>query len=291
MLFSSSSATTRRNGVILVIVSAAVFSTAGVFTNGVSTDAWGVIFWRGAAAAAFTLMYLTMRGQLGTEMRAFGKPALLVTGMMAAGTAAFIPAFKLTGVANVALIYAAAPFVTAALSWVLIKEVPARAVLIASVAAFCGVLVIVSGSVGHGSLKGDALALFMTLMMAGTMVVYRARPDTTAALPAALSSVVLLPVAWIFGDPMAVLADELPILIGFGLVFAVASVTLSEGARRLPSTETALLSALEVPLAPMLAWVILTERPAVQTIIGGMIIFSAVVWSQTRRTAAISAGR
>lgn len=284
MSFSHLAPPLHRTGVSLVIVSAVVFSTAGVFTNGVVTDAWGVIFWRGLAAACFTLMYMAVRGTLADEIQVFGKPALLVAGLMAAGTAAFIPAFKLSSVANVALIYAAAPFVAAGLSWVFIREAPARLVVIASLAAFLGVLIIVSGSLGETRLLGDGLAFFMTLMMAGTMVVYRAKPNTTAALPAALSSVALLPVAAIFGRPLEVPVSELPILVLFGLVFAVASVTLSEGARRLPSAETALLSALEVPLAPLLAWVVLSETPSQRVLGGGAIIFLAVLWSQTRKS-------
>ncbi|MDW3118291.1 MAG: EamA family transporter [Roseovarius pacificus] len=72
-------------------------------------------------------------------------------------------------------------------------------------------------------------------------------------------------------------------LAGFGLVFAVASVMLSEGARRLPSAETALLSTLEVPLAPVLAWAILSESPSPRALCGGALIVFAVVWSQTRK--------
>lgn len=277
--------TTRTAGIILVVISAVVFSTAGIFTKSVSTAAWGVIFWRGLAAAGFTLAYLVMRGQLRSEVRAFGWPAFLITAMMAAGTAAFIPAFKHSSVANVALIYAAAPFIAAGLSWMFIKEAPSRRVMLASGAAFGGVLVILSGSVGGGALKGDFLALFMTLMMAGVMVTYRKYPQATAALPAALSSVVLLPVAYTFGDPLAAPTEELPVLMAFGLVFAVASVTLSEGARRLPSAETALLSTLEMPLAPVLAFALLSEVPKPQVLLGGAVIFLAVIWSQRRQKA------
>lgn len=272
----------RPTGVLLVLVSALVFSTAGIFTNGVETDAWGVIFWRGLAAASFTFIYLSVRGALFHEIRLFRKPALLATVLMAAGTAAFIPAFKLSSVANVALIYASAPFVTAGLSWIFLREAPSRIIVVASSLAFVGVLTIVSGSVGQTSLFGDLLAFFMTLMMAGTMVVYRAHPETTAALPAALSSLVLLPIAWFAGDPLAIPQGEFPILVVFGLVFAIASVTLSEGARRLPSPETALLSSLEVPIAPILAWLVLSEEPSIRVLIGGVVIFFAVLWSQTR---------
>lgn len=274
----------RSAGVILVVVSAIVFSSAGIFTKGVQADAWSIIFWRGIAASGFTLIYMALRGGFWAEVKAFGKPALLVTLMMAAGTSAFIPAFKLSSVANVALIYAAAPFVAAALSWVFIKEAPTRTVLIASLAALGGVLIIVSKSFGSSQILGDLLALFMTLMMAGVVVMYRKFPDTTAALPAALSSVILLPIAFIFTDPSSVSTTELPILILFGLVFAVASVTLSEGARRLPSAETALLSILEMPLAPILALLILSEVPTLQAIVGGIIILCAILWSQTRNS-------
>lgn len=275
--------TQRQAGIILVVVSAIVFSSAGVFTNGVSTDAWGIIFWRGVSAAAFTLTYLAIRGTLFSEIRAFNKPAFGVAVMMAAGTAAFIPAFKLSSVANVALIYAAAPFIAAGLSWIFIKERPTFKVVVASLAALIGVLIIVSASFGGSQLTGDILALFMTLMMSGTMVIYRKFPSTTAALPAALSSILLLPCALILGDPLAVQIHELPVLIAFGLVFAVASVTLSEGARRLPSAETALLSTLEMPLAPILAFFVLAELPTRSAILGGAIIFIAVLWSQRQK--------
>lgn len=275
----------RSTGVILVVVSAIVFSSAGIFTKGVSADAWTVIFWRGIAAATFTLIYMALRGGYWAEVKAFGKPALLVTIMGATGTAAFIPAFKLSSVANVALIYAAAPFVAAALSWVFIREKPTRTVLIASLSAMVGVVIIVSKSFGSSQILGDLLAFVMTIMMAGVIVVYRKFPNTTAALPAALSSIVLLPFAMYFSDPSGVVSTELPILILFGLVFAVASVTLSEGARRLPPAETALLSILEMPLAPILALLVLSEVPTAQALIGGMIILGAILWSQTRKGA------
>ena len=275
--------TSHTAGVILVVVSAIVFSSAGIFAKGVSADAWTIIFWRGIAAATFTLIYMILRCGFWTEVKAFGIPALLVTIMRGAGTAAFIPTFKLSTVANVALIYAAVPFVAAALSWVFINEKPTRTVLIASLAAMVGVLIIVSNSFGSSRILGDLLAFLMTLMMAGIMVIYRKYPDTTAALPAALSSIILLPCAVLFSTPSDVLSNELSILALFGLVFAVASVTLSEGARRLPSAETALLSILEMPLAPILAVLILSEAPTPQAIVGGLIILCAVVWSQTRK--------
>jgi drug/metabolite transporter (DMT)-like permease len=268
------------SGVILVVLSAVIWSSAGVFTRGVSADAWSVIFWRGAAAVALTIGYLVLRGQLRAEIRMMTGPAILATVLMASGTAAFIPAFKLSSVANVALIWAAAPFVTAGLAWGLLGERPTQRVVLASLASLGGVAILGWGSLQSGAIVGDLLAGWMTLMMAGPFIIYRRWPQTPAALPSALSALVLLPFAVLLSDPTAVSGRDLWIIGCFGAVFALASVLMFEGARRIPAAEVALLGALETPLAPVLAFVVLAEVPAPATIAGGFVILLAVVWAQ-----------
>lgn len=127
------------------------------------------------------------------------------------------------------------------------------------------------------------LALWMTVMMAGMMVLYRAWPDTPTKLPAALSSLILLPFAVWFSKPSEVSGLEISVLIAFGLVFAAASVLLAEGARLVPSAKAALVSALETPLAPIWAILILAEWPPLTTVTGGAIIMVAVIASQKYR--------
>ncbi|WIY23705.1 DMT family transporter [Parasedimentitalea psychrophila] len=269
-----------KRGVLLVGLSALAFSTAGIFTKSVAANAWDVIFWRGLSGIAFTLVFLLARAGFKDELRRFDAPALLATILMASGTAAFIPAFKLTSVANVSLIWATSPFVGAIFAWAFIKEIPSARVLTCSVLALVGVAITVHGSFAAGNITGDMLALWMTLMMAGTMVVYRAHPDTPTKLPAALSALILFPFALFASEPAQVSGVEIGVLISFGLVFATASVLLAEGARLIPSAQAALVSALETPLAPIWAILILSEWPSVATIVGGAIIIAAVVFSQ-----------
>jgi drug/metabolite transporter (DMT)-like permease len=198
----------RKAGVALVFASAMVFSTAGLFTKGVAADAWAVIFWRGLFAAAFSGIWIAWLGGFRSEFVRMGWPGLAVAIVGALGTAAFIPAFKLTTIANVALIYASAPFLAAILAWVWMREKPTRSIVVASAATFAGVVVIVGGSVGGINLTGDFLALFMTLMMSGLIVIYRRYPGTPAAGPTALSSMLLLPAVLWFGDPLAADPDD-----------------------------------------------------------------------------------
>ncbi|MGB7316762.1 MAG: EamA family transporter, partial [Planktotalea sp.] len=126
-----------------------------MFTKAVSADAWSVIFWRGLSGIVFSVIFLALRAKVRDEMRRFGWPALFAALIGASGTAAFIPAFKLTSVANVSLIWATAPFLAALLAWITIKERPSRLVIVCSVFALIGVAITVSGSFGSASLLGD----------------------------------------------------------------------------------------------------------------------------------------
>ena len=244
-------------GVALLLASALTFSSAGLFTKGVIAGAWAVIFWRGLFAAIFTTLWTAQQGTFKENFFAMGRSGWAVGVIGAVGTACFIPAFKLTSIANVALIYAASPLIAGMLAWIFIGERASRATIIGALMAMVGVAIIVSGSLGQSNLQGDVLALIMTLVMAGVMVIYRARPETPGAGPSVMQSLFLLPPSFLLGQPLRTDAAEILILMVFGILFAIASVTLAEGAKRVPSGQTALLSSLETPLAPILAFLVL----------------------------------
>ncbi len=266
-------------GIMLLVAAAVTYSTAGIFTKGVIAGAWAVIFWRGLFAVAFTTGWTISQGTFRNNFFGIGYSGWAVCIIGAVGTAAFIPAFKLTSIANVSLIYAVAPLIAAVLAWRLIGERLKIRTLVGSFCAFLGVGIIVSGSVGQISIRGDALALVMTTAMAIIMVIYRKYPDTPSAGPSALQSVILLPPSFALGTPIRTEPFEILLLAAFGLLFAVASVTLAEGAKRVPSGQTALLCALETPLAPVLAFIVFTEVPSMATILGGSVVLIAVLMS------------
>lgn len=269
-------------GAFLVVISAVTYSSAGLFTKGVEAGSWEVIFWRGFFAAAFTTVWTLHRGTLRNNFLNMGYSGLSIGIVGALGTAAFIPAFKLTTIANVSLIYAISPLVAALLAWFAIGEKVSPRTMAGCVGALLGVGVIVSGSLGHVSLHGDFLALLMTIAMASIMVIYRKYPNTPGAGPQVLQSILLLPVAAILGRPLQVDPLEIFVLAAFGLLFAIASVTLAEGAKRVPSGQTALLSALETPLAPVFAFMLFAEVPNFATFVGGSLVLLAVFFSMRK---------
>jgi drug/metabolite transporter (DMT)-like permease len=280
MAFSMGQYPPRATGIGLVAVSALIFSTAGLFTKGIHASAWDIIFWRGLFAALFTTAYVLWRGSLQRDFLSMGASGWAAGLVGATGTAAFIPAFKLTSIANVSLIYAVSPLLAALLAWGWVGEAPTRRVLIGSAVAFGGVALIVGGSLGGIHLRGDLLAAAMTLAIAVMFAIYRRYPETPAAGPAVLSSLVLLPFGLAFGTPFSDPLPEIGIMAAFGLVFALASVTLGEGAKRLPAGETALLSSLEVPFAPLFAFLLFAEVPPLLTFAGGLLVLVGVIGTQ-----------
>lgn len=266
-------------GVSFVTMSAVLFASAGVFTKLIPSDAWTILFWRGLVAALFLSAILVLRGKLRAELLGMGWSGLAAAVVSSLGSAAFIPAFKETTVANVTLIYTAAPFVAAFVAWIWFREHPTKKCLCAAGFALLGVAMIFGAPSPGVSLRGDALALSMTLCMAVAMVIYRRYPATPAVGPMVLSSLLLLPFASAFSDPFAAGIGEIPLLAAFGLCFAIASVGLLSGARFLPPSETALLSILETPLGPLLAWAILSDIPSVRNLVGGFLIVAAVIWN------------
>ena len=271
-------------GVAMVAASAVVWSTAGIFTKAVAADVWSILAWRGLFGAGFVLAYVVWREgrATGNRFQTLGWSGWTVATVSTVATIAFLSAFKLTTVANVVLIYATAPFVAAGMAWLWYRETASTTTLAASVVCLAGVGVIVSGSLGTPSLTGDLLALVMTFGMAMIMVLIRRFPDAPMVAAGCVSSLQLMIAGWLMSDAMSVPGDEITVLIGFGLVQAIGVILLTEGVRLIPASDAALLGTLEVPLAPVLAWLILSETVPGATITGGSIVAVALFWYLAR---------
>jgi drug/metabolite transporter (DMT)-like permease len=272
---------TPATGRLLVIGSAVAWSTAGIFTKGVGADVWVVLFWRGLIAGVLMMAYLSWRGgdSHPRAWRRLGWPGWAAATAGSTATVCFIAAFKNTDVANVAIIYATAPFAAAAIAWFWMRERPAVATLVAAVLCLIGVLIMVGGSAGSANLTGDMLAVGMTVLMALMMVIIRRYPDRPMTLAIGpLSCVQLVALGWAMSAPFDVSLMDLVLLTGFGLSHATATILLAEGVRRITASEAGLLGSLEMPLVPLWGWLFLAEIPRMMTFVGGAVVLATLIW-------------
>lgn len=270
----------RSLGVFLVAASALVFSLTGILTKLIESDTWTIACWRGLFGALFVALYVAWVGRdkpLAMAFRLGWKGWTLATvGSLA--SLGFIAAFKLTYVANVAVIYATAPFMAAALGWLAAVDSFRRTTMLAAAVSMAGVVVMVSGGLGSGSLIGDGLALLMTFGNALYMVLIRVFRDTPAVLAGGVSAFQLFILGWFVVDPLAVSPRDALLLVLFGLSFALAVVLWTEGTRRIAAAESALFGTAETPFAILLAWLVLSELPPAASFIGGAVVLAAVVY-------------
>ena len=279
-----------RLGLLLVTASAIAWSTAGYFTRLIPLDTASTLFWRGLFGALGMLLFVCVYeprrnfkalGSLGIAGWSFA--ALGAFGMLC-----FVAALKHTSVAHVSIVYATVPLLAAGLAWLVMREHVSASAMVASITALAGVMVMVG--LGHeGSLAGDLLAFAMTGSMAVAMVLARRYQNipmlAISFLSAALSAIVVMPFAEL------AIPDRTPLfhLALFGLTNSALGLALfSIGAKMLPAAETALIGALDAPLAPV--WVMLAfgEVPSQATTIGGGIVFAAIfahmVWGTRAKT-------
>src|SRR5262245_7460994 len=115
-----------RIGAFLVLSSAIAWSTAGLFARSVSVDLWTILFWRGIFGS-ISLAALAMIQRRSVHVhwrRAFTPAGLMLMSISGLGKIAFIASLLNTTVANVTIIYATLPFLTAGLAWLWLREKP-----------------------------------------------------------------------------------------------------------------------------------------------------------------------
>jgi drug/metabolite transporter (DMT)-like permease len=269
--------TSHRLGILLVLASTVPFALSGIFTRLISADVWTVLAWRGLIGGVAILAYAEWRCK-DTGRGEFGWRGWLMATAGSTASIAFLGSFRMTYVANVALIYTLAPFAAAGLDWVIRGERVRGAVMGSALIAAAGVGVIVAGGLGAPHLAGDALALAMTFLMALYTVLIRAFDKVSALHAGGVSAVQLFVLGLITSDPLAVSGHDLGLLVAFGFTFAAAVVLITEGARRIPAAEVGLLGGADTPIAVGLAWMVLAEVPPMTTIVGGSIVLGAVLW-------------
>lgn len=268
----------RMIGGLLVIGSALMFSLSGVLTKAITADVWTIVCWRGLIGSLAIAAYVACRRNGASLASAFrlGPEGWLLAAVGSLASLAFIYAFKLTYVANVAVIYATAPFIAAALGWWLLRETLSLQTLLAGLLSLAGVSLVVAGGLGSFSLAGDLMAVAMTCGSALYMVLIRRFRGVSVVWAGGASALLLFFASLPMTAPLDVSARDALLLTLFGLSFAAAVVLWTEGTRRIPAAESGLLGTAETPFAIILAAVLLAELPPTASLAGGAIVFLAV---------------
>jgi drug/metabolite transporter (DMT)-like permease len=282
-------------GVALVVAATASWSLTGFFTRVLGTDLPTTLAGRSAFGVVLLgLIFLTREGRGAVAafvgMGRWGVAQAVASVICALAT---ISSLYHTSVADNAVIGATSPFAAAVMARIFLGEPVPRRTVLAGLVSLVGVAIVVSGSLGHGHLFGDALAVVMMLAFAAMIVIARARPD----MPVAPPNILAVALNFVLTAPFASFAVVEPrdwgLLAAFGVTnFVLAGTLFLAGSRRIPAAESALIVALDLVFGPSVVWALFGEAPTREGIVGGAVVLVAVVAhivAGMRRGAAASA--
>ncbi|RIK83954.1 MAG: EamA family transporter [Hyphomicrobiales bacterium] len=272
-----------RAGFLYVFLAALCWSLGGVIARFIEApDPWTVVFWRSLFAALFLLGFMLWRdGPRGTFrlFAAMGLPGLGVACCFAIATSSFVLALSYTTVANILLIQAGGPLFAALLAFALFGERVSAVTWGAVVAVIAGVAVMVSGSFsGAVSMVGDGLALAIVLVFSVATVLTRRFSHVRMTPAMCLGTAIAGLFAAAQASTFHASASDMGFLFAFGAVnLGLGLAFFATGARMIAAAYAALLATFETLLGPIWVWLVHGEVPAGRTLLGGAIVFAALL--------------
>jgi drug/metabolite transporter (DMT)-like permease len=285
-------------GLLIAVVAAATFGMSGAFIKPLLEAGW-------SPAAAVTARALiggivlvpfaaySLRGQWAVLWRARWRVLAMGLIGVAATQLVYFAALQRISVGTAILIEYMAPLLLVLFVWATSRRVPKAVVLVGSVVAMAGLVLVVSpGTRGSADLLGLFFAALATLGCAVYYVVAAHPSDGLPPVALAASGLVLggvvlglvgltgiVPLAVTFG-PVRMLGTSvawwIPLLIVGVLATAVAYATSITATAMLGSRLASFLGLLEVVAAALYAWILLGEDLSVSQLVGGVLILVGI---------------
>lgn len=273
-------------GVLVTLAGVMIFVPDALVMRLIGGDMLALAFWRGVLAGGIflTANMIFARQTMPGKGEWFDRKGLLVIGLNAVGGISWCSAMQYTSAANALLVLATAPFIAALLSWLTLRETIDRATALAIGLVFAGVLIIGSGSLGHGRLLGDAFALLNATAIAAYYVTLRTTGRRNMLPHLALGSILGGLLALPFAEFVPVDGGTaFLIFLSGAVILPGAAGLLMLGPRYLPAPEVSMITLLEVILGPLLVWAVIGENPGQMSLIGGAVIVVTVALHTLRR--------
>ena len=268
-------------GVALVLTAGVLLSLAGIVLRHIeSASGWQILFYRSLTFFVVVTLWLAVRYRT-RVVHAFvttGRPGLVVALSLGLGSACYVFSLLLTTVANALFIISCAPFITAVLGWIVLRERVRPITWIMMTLALAGVSLMVFNGIQSGRLLGNIVAFGPAVSFAIMLVTLRRAGDRDMIPAICLAGLVGATLGFAMSDTLVLSRHDLVLCLFLGVAqYTGGFVLITLGARYLPAAEVALLSLAEVVLAPIWVWIGVDEVPALLTLAGGAVVLSAVV--------------
>lgn len=271
----------RARGIKMAIGGVFVLSPDSLLIRLASLDDYTLIFYRGLFPVFAISLYLlfSYRRRFFPALFAIGWAGVLNAIFFASINITFISSIQRTSVANTLLFLSSAPVFAAILSLLILRENQRLTTWLVIVLSMISIFIIGLGSYGSDGLAGDFFAVGCAIFTACSAVLVRYKKSVDL-IPSIILGSLFTACYALSNSPQLALSNEQFLYVGLiGLVLVpFAFVVLTIAPRLANSAEVQLVYLLESILGPLWVWLMISETPSSNTLIGGTMLLVSMAW-------------
>jgi drug/metabolite transporter, DME family len=271
-----------RKGLIYISFTAFLWSTSGFFIKYLSINAFQISFFR-SLIAALTVYAITLIRKQHLKFE-FDKVSNLAAVFYAGILILFVLATKMTTAANAIFLQFTAPVYLVVLEPLVLKTKFEPKNIITILICIGGMILFFFGKLELGNIYGNLLAICSGICFAmfSLLLKYKkVKHKTENTLNNVITGnalVALITFFLVFPD-FALDTKQALILLYMGAIqIGVSYIIFNEGIKYVSATESMIIATLEAMFNPIWVFIGIGETPSVYSIMGGAIIFGAIIW-------------
>ena len=271
----------RGKGILMSLAGVFVLSPDSLLIRLADLNDYTLIFYRGLLPvfSISLILWLYYRSDFIPALLRIGRWGLLNGALFAAVNISFISAIQRTTVANTLLFLSSAPVFAALLSLLVLRENQRPRTWFIIALSLVSIFIIGWGSYGSDGLIGDLFAIGCAITTATSAVLVRYRRHIDLVPSVIIGSAMTAIYALLHSPELVVSASQFIYVSIIGLLLVPFAFTvLTIAPRYANSAEVQLVYLLESILGPLWVWLVISEAPSLNTIVGGSMLLLSVAW-------------
>ncbi len=268
-------------GPFLIFLGAVSLSFGGLIVKSFEgATLWQILFWRSVFFSITVLVFLiiTYKKKIFNSFYLSGLPGFIAGVILSLGFCGYVIAMYSTTVANTNFIISLQILFLAIFGYFFLKEKISSITLFSIILAIVGVFIMVGNSLTPGEFTGNLAAFSMPITFAVLIIVVRKYPSIDMVPAQFVAGICCCIIGYFFSTKIMISYHDIFLgflagffQIGFGFIF------ITIGARTTPSAMVGIIMLSESILGPLWAFLFVSERPSIFSLVGGATILLAVL--------------
>ena len=259
---------------LMMLLTAFLWSLAGVFIKLIEMDALAIVCMR-SFAASLTMLFFIRRKKLPWSWPMLGGALSYM-----AFTYCIILSTKLTTSATAVMMQYTAPIYVAFFSWMILNERVRRSDWVCLAVVLGGMCLFFLDKMGGGSILGNVIALGNGISFALLSIFLRfqkgGHPEQSIFLGGFLAFLIGIPFTVRSFQSQLPSPRDIAVLVIAGIVVTVGYRLFTEASKSLTALQTVMLPIIDPILNPVWVFLAVGERPGAVSLCGGGIVLAAI---------------